>query len=136
MFRRTLAFMLSALLLSLALGIQAGRAQSSKDSEAERARAKVQKIGVGREARVEVKLRDKSKVKGYISAAVDDSFTVADSRTGTPQTIAYTDVTEVKTPGNGLSTRTLVILGAAAVAAIIVGVTVIKPVVCDGGAGC
>lgn len=136
MFRRTLAVMLSALILSTALGVQAGKAQAGKDSEVERARARVQKIGVGREARVEVKLRDKSKVKGYVSAAGEDSFTVADSQTGASQTIAYADVTEVKKQGNGLSTRTLVIIGAAAVAAIIVGVTVIKPVVCDGGAGC
>jgi hypothetical protein len=50
--------------------------------------------------------------------------------------VAYADVKEVKKPGGGLSTRTWVIIGAAAVAAVIVGVTVIKPVVCDGGAGC
>jgi hypothetical protein len=135
MFRRTLAIML-AVLLTTAFGIQAGQAQAGKGSEAERARAKVQKIGVGREARVEVKLRDNSKVKGYISATGGDSFTVADSKTATTQTLAYADVMEVKKPGNALSTRTLIILGAVAVTAIIVGVTVIKPVVCDGGAGC
>jgi hypothetical protein len=136
MFKRTLAVMISAILLLTTFGIQAVRAQTGKDTEAEKTRAKVQKLGTGREARVEVKLWDNSKVKGYISAAGEDSFTVADSKTGAPQTLAYTEVTEVKKPGGGLSTRTLVIIGAAAVAAIIVGVTVIKPVVCDGGAGC
>lgn len=40
----------------------------------------------------------------------------------------------MKKPGGGLSTRTWVIIGAAAAAAVIVGVTVIKPVLCDGGA--
>ncbi|HEY0321240.1 MAG TPA: hypothetical protein VGC66_09820 [Pyrinomonadaceae bacterium] len=136
MFRRTLAVMLSAILLSTVFGIQAGHAQTGKDSEAERTRAKVQKMGVGAEARVEVRLRDKTKLKGYISAAGGDSFTVTDSKTGTTQTLAYTDVTEVKKPGGGLSTRTLIILGAVVATVVIIGVTVIKPVVCDGGAGC
>jgi hypothetical protein len=81
-------------------------------------------------------LRDNTKVKGFISATGEDSFIVTDSKTGMPQTVAYSDVNQVKKLDGGLSTRTLVIIGAAAIAAVIVGVTVIKPVVCDGGAGC
>ncbi len=99
-------------------------------------RAAAQKLGVGRGARVEAKLRDNTKVKGYVSAAGEDSFIVTDPKTGATQTVAYADVTQVKKPGGGLSTRTWVIIGAAAAAAVIVGVTVVKPVLCDGGAGC
>ncbi len=135
MLRRTFAIMLSGILLSTAFGFQSVRAQTGKDAQlAEKARAGVQKLGVGRDARVEVRLRDNTKLKGSISAAGEDSFTVTDSKTGASQTVAYADVTRVKRPGGGLSTRTWVIIGAAAVAAVIVGVTVIKPVLCDGGA--
>jgi hypothetical protein len=54
---------------------------------------------------------------------------------GTTETVTYADVMQVKKPG-GLSTRALLAIGAVAAAALIIGVTVIKPVACDGGAGC
>jgi hypothetical protein len=136
LFRRTFSIILSGILLSTAVGVQGVRAQTVNDTQlAEKARAKIQKMGAGQDARVEVRLRDNTRLKGYISAVGEDSFTVADRKTGASQTVAYADVKEVKKPGGGLSTRTWVIIGAAA-AAVIVGVTVIKPVVCDGGAGC
>ncbi|HEX8492514.1 MAG TPA: hypothetical protein VF658_06705 [Pyrinomonadaceae bacterium] len=92
-------------------------------------------MGIGRDARVEVKLRDNTRLKGYISQAGEDAFTIADSKTGTVQTVAYDDVRQVKKPG-GLSSRALALIGAVAVAAVVIGVVVIKPVACDGGAGC
>jgi hypothetical protein len=137
MFRKIKAIMLAAVVLFAASGIQAALAQAGKDNQAEKARAKVQQIGSGTKARVQVRLLDNTKLKGYISAVSADSFTVTDSSTGATQTVAYTDVAGVKKQGGGgLSTRTLIILGAVAVTAVIVGVTVIKPVLCDGGAGC
>lgn len=137
MFSRIFNVALSGILLFTALATQPARAQTATDTRAEQARATVRQVGVGREARIEIKLRDHTKLKGYVSAGGEDSFTVMDSKTGTPRTILYTDVAQLKkSGGGGLSTRTLVIIGAAAVAAIIIGVTVIKPVVCDGGAGC
>jgi hypothetical protein len=73
---------------------------------------------------------------GHINAAGADSFTITDTKTGTTKTIPYADAAQVRKTGGGLSTRAWLILGAAATAAIIVGVTVIKPILCDGGAGC
>jgi len=111
------------------------RAQTVPDAQAtEKARATVQKIGLGRDASVEVKLRDQTKVKGYVSAAEDDFFTVTDARTGKSQTVGYAEVVSVKKPGHGFSTATWLIIGGAATAAIVIGITVVKPVVCDGGA--
>ncbi len=135
MLRRVFAIMLSAVLMLTALGLQSVCAQGVKNSEAEKARAKVEKMGVGQNARVEVRLRDNTRLKGYISHAGEDSFTVMDSKMGTAQTLAYTDVAQVKKPG-GFSTRALLIIAAVATAAVVVGVTVAKPVLCDGGAGC
>ena len=64
------------------------RAQTAPDfQETAKTRAAVQKLGVGRDARVEVKLRDKTKLKGYINAAEQDSFTLTDSKTGSTQTV-------------------------------------------------
>jgi len=103
----------------------------------EQARAKVRQIGTGQKARVEVRLRDRTKLKGYVSGAdSEDSFTVTDSKTGAARSVAYADVERVSKPSGGLSTRGWVILGAAATAAVIVSTTVLYPVLCDGGAGC
>jgi hypothetical protein len=120
--------------MSTAFGLTTALGQTGKDAQlAGEARAKVQKLGLGRDARVEVRLRDSSKLKGYISEAGQDSFTVTDSKTGAAQSVAYTDVTQVKKPGSGFSTRAWIIIGAAAVAAVVVAI-VVKPAVCDGGA--
>ena len=135
MFKRILATTLSGILLALTFGVQPTGAQTTNNAEAGQVRAKVQSIGAGPKARVEVKLRNKTKVKGYVSGSALDSFTVISSQTDSTETVAYADVAEVKKSG-GLKTLTWVILGGAAVAAVVVGVTVIGPAVCDGGAGC
>jgi hypothetical protein len=135
--KRTLAIMLSGTLLVAIFGLQSVGAQSGADGQrATMARVKIQKVGLGRDARIEVKLLDNTKLKGHLSAAEQDSFTVIDSKTGASRTIAYAEVAQVKKPGGGLSPLTWGIITGAAAAAIIVGITVIKPVVCDGGAGC
>jgi hypothetical protein len=137
LFRRTLALIISGMLLSAAWGPHAVRAQTAPDAQdIDRTRAKVQKLGLGLRARVEGKLRDNTKFKGHISAASQDSFTVIDAKTGASQTIDYAEVASGKKRGSGFSTRNWVILGAAVAATVIVGLTVIKPIVCDGGAGC
>jgi small nuclear ribonucleoprotein (snRNP)-like protein len=134
MFRRAFAIMLSGVLLVTAFGFQPALAQTGNETQAlEKVRARVQKIGVGRNARVEVKLRDNTQLKGYISAADQDSFTVIDSNTGSTRTVSYADSSSVKKAGSGLSAKTWIILGAAAVGAAVTWV-IIKPALCDGGA--
>jgi hypothetical protein len=137
MFSRALAVMISGILLSSTIGSQPARAQTPEAARAaEQSRAAVQRIGVGTKTRVEVKLQDGTKLRGLVSAAGADTFTITDSKTGQSRTVAYADAARVKKSGGGLSTRTWVIIGVAAVVSVIVGVTVIEPVLCDGGAGC
>ena len=133
MFRRTFAMMLSGILLLTAFGFQHVRAQGLNDQQAaENIRAKVQKIGVGGNARVEVKLRDSTQLKGYINDANQDSFTVVDKKTGASKTVSYAETSSVKKAGGGLSTKTRIILGAVAVGAVVTWV-IVKPAFCDGG---
>ena len=137
MFRRIIAIMLAAAVVFTALGLQAVSARGAGDAQTvEQVRVKVAHIGVGEKARVEVKLRDNTKLKGYVSAAGADSFTVTEAKTGATRTISYADVAQVKRAAGGLSPLAWGIIGGAAVAAVVVGVTVVKPVLCDGGAGC
>ncbi|HEX8337489.1 MAG TPA: hypothetical protein VF621_12215 [Pyrinomonadaceae bacterium] len=137
MFRRALAVMISGILWSSAVGYQPALAQMTEVTRAAgETRAAVQRLGAGSKKRVEVRLQDGARLKGYVSAAGEDAFTLTDSKTGQARTLAYADVSRVKKAGGGLSTRAWVIIGAAAVTAVVVGVTVIEPVLCDGGAGC
>ena len=134
MFKRTFSIVISALILGSTMGLQSIGAQTGRDFVlTEKVRATVQRLGQGRDAKVEVKLRDNSKLKGYISAADDDSFVVTDAKTGSSQTVAYADTMQVKKASSGVSSRTWIIVGAAA-AAVVVGGVLLKPVLCDGGA--
>jgi hypothetical protein len=133
MFRRTFAIMLAGMLLVTAFGLKRAGAQSTSDQATEQIRTKVQKMSVGTNAKVEVKLRDNTQMRGYISESNQDSFTVFDKLTGSSKTISYADTSSVKKASGGISTKTWIILGAAAVAAAVTWV-IVKPVLCDGGA--
>lgn len=132
--RKTLTLILSGILLPAAFGFQTVRAQTGAEARLDQpARMRILKLGIGERARVEVKLRDDSKLKGYISAAGADTFTVTDTKTGASNVVAYNDVAQVKKPG-GLSTMTKALIGGAVAAGVIVGWQVVKPALCDGGA--
>jgi hypothetical protein len=122
MFKRNLSLMLiGSLILSLAAApsVSASPKTEKKEAFAAKVKAGVAKIGVGHDARVEVKLRDKTKLKGYISEAADETFTVTDLKTGATATVAYSNVTQVK--AHNLSTGEVIVIAAA----VAVGVTLL-----------
>jgi hypothetical protein len=122
---------LTAILISLSLGLGSADAQTV-NAAAERARAVVTRVGVGEKARVEVKLPDNTKVKGYVSEASADSFTLMDSKTGAMRTFSYADVSQVKKRGGGISTTTKALIwGGVAVGAAVTLYTV-RGAFCDG----
>lgn len=102
-------------------------------NEQAKIRSKVQALGVNRDKKVEVKLRDTTKVKGFITSVDQDTFVVSNTGGAAPETIAYTDVVDVKKSGGGLSTKSWLIIGGATAAAIVTW-SIVKPAFCDGGA--
>ena len=104
-----------ALLITIALpsSVSAKSAAEKQARFTEKLKAGILKLGTGPEARVEVKLRDKTKLSGYISEANETSFAVT-SANGAKAVVAYPDVAQVK--GNNLSTGKKF-----AIAAVIVG---------------
>jgi len=88
-------------------------ARAQSDPAAEKIKAAVAKHGTGPKAKVTVKLKDKTKLKGYISNAGGDSFTLSDSKTGQARTLAYSDVAEVKKQG-GMSLAAKIGIGVGA----------------------
>ena len=119
MFKKLLSLALVALLINLA-GVTPAYAASKEEKQArfaEKVKAGVLKFGTGEAARVKVKLRDKTQLAGYISAADGEGFTVIDSKTGMATTIAYPQVKKVQ--GHNLSTGAKIAIGVGIAAAII-----------------
>ena len=133
MFKKTFALLISGMILAMSIALQPAQAQAGRDADAARARVKVEQLGVGSNARVEVKLLDGTRLKGYVSATEQDSFTVTDRKTGASSVVRYAEVSEVKKAGGGLSTKSWIIIGSAIAGAAVTWV-IIKPVLCDGGA--
>ena len=116
---KSLSVMLIVLLLSTTCvrASHAGPQQGQSGSRAEKVKAGLRKLGVGESARVEVKLRDGSKLKGYIREAGEDGFVVVDRKTGEARAVTYEQVDKLK--GKGLSTGTKVAIGFGIAAAVL-----------------
>ena len=74
----------------------------ARDRRIEEVKASIAKLGTGIQARVEVRLLDSSKLKGYISEVGDEHFVVVRAETGVATTVTYPQVAQVR--GNNLST--------------------------------
>ena len=99
-------------LLLFSANLQSISAQTNTGSNAAavaKIKANVTKRGTGEKARVNVKMRNGTKMKGFISQAGDDSFTLIDSKTKQTSILAYSDVAQVK--GTGLSTTSKILIG-------------------------
>jgi hypothetical protein len=127
-----LAIALSAIITVLSFGLPV-TATAQTTAETEKIRAKVQTLSTSRDSQVEVKFRDRTKLKGYIESVEPVSFNLRDAKTGTSQSIAYSEVDSVSKASGGISTKTLLILGGVAAGAVTTWL-VVKPAVCDGGA--
>jgi len=104
MLKKCLSLALVALLVNLASPAPAfAKSKAEKEAQfSEKVKAAVLKLGVGPEAHVKVKLRDKTKLEGFISQSGEDSFTVTNVNTGVAAVVAYPQVGTVK--GHNLST--------------------------------
>jgi hypothetical protein len=98
-----------------------GRRQDDKEVKfTEKVRARILKLGTGPKARVRLKLRDKTKLKGYVSEAGADSFRVTDAKTGTTTSVEYRQVAEVGGRGMSKGKKIAIGLGVTAAGALLV----------------
>lgn len=119
MFRKLFTLLLVAFVINLA-GVRLAYADSREEKQArfaEKIKANVLKLGTGESTRVKVKLRDQSKLEGYISGADAETFTVTNRKSGVATTVAYPQVKSVQ--GNNLSTGAKIAIGVGIAAAII-----------------
>ena len=75
---------------------------------AEKVKANITKLGIGKDARIEVKLKDGTKLKGYVSQINENSFVIVNEMTGTTTEVPYPQAKQVK--GNNLSTGVKIVI--------------------------
>ena len=135
MMKKYLSFALICLLLITA-NASLVSAQTDKDAAlTAKIKTTVAERGTGEKKRVEVKKRDGTKLKGYISQADEDSFTLTDSKTKQSTEIAYADVAKVKNRSSKGDKIALIALGSAAavVAVVLLSFLAIR---CKNEGGC
>ena len=116
MLKRICSVMLSALLLQAAAATAFAATSAEKDARrAEKVRTQLVKLGTGKDARVKLELRDRTKLEGYLSEAGADDFAVTDA-SGNTTRVPYPQVSKAK--GNNLSTGAKIAIGAGIGAAV------------------
>ncbi|HEV2881443.1 MAG TPA: hypothetical protein VGX24_09225 [Pyrinomonadaceae bacterium] len=112
--RKYLIVALVALLLQSFTGLRvvaAAKTQGENEAQLlEQVKVKVARLGVGEKARVTVKFKDGTKLKGYISQAKDSEFVVRDRKTDAPSVVLYRDVARIDS-NRGHSTARNVAIG-------------------------
>lgn len=110
MIKKFVAFMLICAVFQVAIG--PGFAATNFDNDAERAekvKKAIIKLGTGESAIVNIKLKDNTKIEGFVSEISDEYFVVMNNQTGVGTTVPYPSVKQIK--GNNLSTKTKIKIG-------------------------
>ncbi len=87
-------------------------------------KAGIAKLGTGKDAKINVKLKDGTKLKGYVSEISEDSFTVTDHETGKATVVPYPNAKQVR--GNGLSDNQVLLITFGALIAVTVITAIVK----------
>lgn len=103
--KRWISLVLAGLLLQSALFVQPVAAVTRPEKQArltEKVKTGILNFGVGKDARINLTLRNGSKLAGYISEAREDFFVVGGLNSADTTVVSYPDVRKVK--GHNLST--------------------------------
>jgi hypothetical protein len=131
MSKKILSLTLIALLINMFMLVMPVRAGAQvvepKTRNVERVKENVRKLGIGEAARLELKLWDGRRLKGYLREAGEGDFTVVDAKTGAATTLTYAQVKQVKGGERSEAARVGLTLakGAAIVGAIAIGFTLL-----------
>ena len=112
MLNKSVSLSLVFALLLVSSGQVLTEGQGEADSRlAENVKRAVLRLGVGPKALIKVELRNGTKLAGYVSEAMEDTFSIVDPRTGVTSTVAYTQAARVR--GRSLSTGAKIGIGIA-----------------------
>ncbi len=120
MTKKLLAYLVAALVLNL-ICVTAAPAKPSADKDAQfaaKVKAEILRLGTGPAALVQIKLRDGTKLKGYVAEAGDDHFVVVDEKSGASMDVPYPQVKQAK--GNNLSNGAKIAIAAGIIVGLVV----------------
>ena len=115
-------FVAVVLLFSAVPQSAVARQSGSQAPTVEAVKSKIARIGVGAKAKATIRLKNGTKVKGYVAQAGDDDFVMRDRKTDAPTTILYADVLKVEDNKGHSTARNIgigVAVGVGAVLAVI-----------------
>ncbi len=116
MLKKLISLALVTAICGSSIVVSAAVPSNDDEKQAEKTRAEIRKLGTGTDAKIELELRDKTKVKGYVSEANDIDFVVVDPATKNATTVAYPQVRKAK--GNNWSGGVKIALTLAVVAVV------------------
>lgn len=116
MFTKFLSTLLITSILGGATFVSGAVIKTGDEKSVEDIKFEIRKLGTGPDAKIKLKLVDKTKVEGYVSEANENDFTVVNPKKGTTTTVAYPKVGQAK--GNNLSDGVKIALTIAVVAAL------------------
>ena len=108
-----LSLLIAALMVSGTVSQPVLAAQSkSQVPTVEAVKSKIARQGIGSKAKVTIRLKNGTKVKGYVAQAGEEDFVIRDRKTDAPTTISYADVLKVE-ENRGHSTARNIAIGVA-----------------------
>ena len=109
MLKKICSVVLAGLMLQAAALPAFAKSDAEKEARrGEKVRTQLAKLGTGKDARVKLELRDKTKLEGFLKEAGADTFAVTD-RAGKTTTVEYGQVG--KAQGHNLSTGAKIAIG-------------------------
>jgi hypothetical protein len=118
--KKILCLALAGLLVNM-MAASAAYASSDEGKQArfvEQVKKGIATLGTGPDARVELKLHDKTKLKGYLKEVAAEYFVVTDLETGATTKVLYPEVKQVR--GQNLSKGSRIAVGLVVSAAVFI----------------
>lgn len=121
MLRKILCFFLGAALIGVASGsVQAETKEEKAAAFTQKVKAEIAQLGTGTEVRVELKLRDQTKLKGWISEIGETGFVVIEATSGKAVPVVYPEVTQIRGHHGHYRTRYLIATAVALLVTVLV----------------
>lgn len=92
--------------------------EAKRAAIAEKTKIGIEKLGTGPDAKLEVHLYNKTKIKGHIKEASPESFVIVDDKTSVETEVAYSSVKQIR--GNNLTRGAKILIGVGIIIAIAV----------------
>lgn len=108
MFKKYFTVIVTVLVVNLFL-CNVAFAKETNLERAEKTKAAIAELGTGTDAKVQVKLYDGTKIKGYVTEVNSTGFSVMNEKTKTINEVPYPAAKQVK--GNNLSTGAKIAIG-------------------------